>query len=41
MLTLIAKPIAYICYYMMYWSGRAIYSMLTADPAAITLVALM
>lgn len=39
--TLLAKTAGYICYYGMYWSGRAVYSMLTADPAAIALVALL
>ena len=40
-LTLLAKSAGYICYYSIYWSGRAIFSMLTADPAAIALVAFL
>lgn len=37
----IAKTAAYGVYYLGYFSVRAVYSMLTADPAAIALVAFL
>ena len=37
----LAKAAAYGVYYAGYWSIRAVYSMLTADPAAIALVAFL
>ena len=40
-ITLLAKSAAYICYYSFYYGGRAVYSMLTADPAVIALVAFL
>ena len=41
MLTLVYKTFGYLAYYSILWTGRAIYSMLTTDPAAIALVALL
>ena len=41
MLTIVYKAVGYLAYYSIYWSGRAIYSMLTTDPAAIALIALL
>lgn len=41
MLTLVYKAVGFLAYYSIYWSGRAIYSMLTAEPSAIALVALL
>lgn len=39
--TILAKTTGYLAYYSLYWTYRAIYSMLTADPAAIAMALLL